>query len=401
MARITVSGNGRYFVDDAGAPFFWLGDTQWELFRCFTTEDARAVLEKRKQQGFNAFQIMITGVGEGKAPNLAGETPWVDDDPATPNEAYFEQVDRAVDAAGELGLLVVPGVFHQVQREIITTANARAYARWVAERYAGAPHVIWATYPAAELDYLPVLREIAVGLREGDGGTHMICAHPDPSPASSSVFHDEDWLDFNVIQTWLHYHTVVPMVADDYARTPPKPVIMAEGGYEGEQCGATHTPHLVRKQAWWTCLAGGYHSYGRNENYESPATWKEWVDSPGAWQMGTCREVLTGLNGWWDRVPDQSIFTEGEGTGAEANVACRAADGSWALVYLSGPTTASIAMDKVASGFTSNAFWIDPTSGMREPIGSFTNSGQQAFTTPEGYEDALLFFEGPDTDLRM
>jgi hypothetical protein len=399
MARIRVSENGRYFVDDGGAPFFWLGDTQWDLFRSFATEDARAVLERRKEQGFNAFQVMITGEGEGKVPNLAGETPWVDDDPATPNETYFEQVDRVIEIAGELDLIIVPGIFHQLQRDTITTSNARQYARWVAERYADASHVVWCMYPAAEPEFVPVLRELAAGLREGDGGAHMICVHPDPSPASSSFIHDEDWLDFNMIQTWLYYDTVYPMVSADYARTPPKPVVMAEGGYEGAQCGAVHTPHLVRKQAWWTCLAGGYHSYGRNENYASPETWRDWIDSPGAWQMGTCREILTGLKRWWDRVPDQSIFAEGEGSGAEINVASRAADGAWALAYLSGPTTVAIAMDKVAAGFTSNAFWIDPTSGMREPVGSFTNSGQQAFTTPEGYEDALIFFEGPNTDL--
>ena len=29
---IKVSPNGRYFVDQKGAPFFWLGDTAWPLF---------------------------------------------------------------------------------------------------------------------------------------------------------------------------------------------------------------------------------------------------------------------------------------------------------------------------------------------------------------------------------
>ena len=36
MVTIRVSPNGRYFVDGEGNPFFWLGDTQWELFRCFS-----------------------------------------------------------------------------------------------------------------------------------------------------------------------------------------------------------------------------------------------------------------------------------------------------------------------------------------------------------------------------
>mgnify|MGYP006058577557 CR=1 FL=1 len=35
--------------------------------------------------------------------------------------------------------------------------------------------------------------ELARGLREGDRGAHLICLHPDPSPASSSIFHRERW----------------------------------------------------------------------------------------------------------------------------------------------------------------------------------------------------------------
>ena len=46
---ISVSENGRYFVDQDGRPFFWLGDTLWELFRCYKIEEAEAILENRKK----------------------------------------------------------------------------------------------------------------------------------------------------------------------------------------------------------------------------------------------------------------------------------------------------------------------------------------------------------------
>ena len=36
-----VSENQRYFVDQAGEPVFWLGTTQWQLFREYTLEEAR------------------------------------------------------------------------------------------------------------------------------------------------------------------------------------------------------------------------------------------------------------------------------------------------------------------------------------------------------------------------
>lgn len=63
---IRVSENGRYFLDQNGRPFFWLGDTFWELFRCYTIEEAEAILENRRNKGFSFIQIMFTGVGGGR-----------------------------------------------------------------------------------------------------------------------------------------------------------------------------------------------------------------------------------------------------------------------------------------------------------------------------------------------
>jgi hypothetical protein len=52
---IRISQNGRYFIQD-DKPFFWLGDTQLELFRDFSMEDAENILEIRKKQGFSVIQ---------------------------------------------------------------------------------------------------------------------------------------------------------------------------------------------------------------------------------------------------------------------------------------------------------------------------------------------------------
>jgi len=42
---VRVSENGRYFIDQNGQPVFWLGTTQWQLFRDYALEDALLVLE--------------------------------------------------------------------------------------------------------------------------------------------------------------------------------------------------------------------------------------------------------------------------------------------------------------------------------------------------------------------
>lgn len=393
MTSIRVSPNGRYFVNERREPFFWLGDTQWELFRCFTPQDAGAVIARRKAQGFSVLQIMVTGLGKGDRPNMEGQAPWLGGDPAHPNEAYFGNVDRVVDAISRTGMVAVLGVFHQEQRELLTCDNAREYARWLSGRYADVPCIVWTMYPRAEQEFVPVMRELAAGLREGDGGAHMVTVHPDPSPTSSSFIHGESWLDFNMMQPCLDYESIHAMVSKDLACEPPKPTVMAEGGYEGVNLGRLQTPLEIRKQAYWSYLAGGHHSYGHDDSNAAPGEWRSWIDSPGALHLGICRTVLTGLREWWDLVPDQSLFAAGEGTGIELNVAARSAGGHWALFYQASSTTVRIEMGGLCDGSVAHAFWIDPTTGTRTPIGEVPCRGARDFTTPAGWADALLLFE--------
>jgi len=393
MGPIRVSSNGRYFVDEKGQPSFWLGDTQWELLRQFPLEDVDAILADRQHKGFSVVQVMFTGTGDGTKANRAGHTPWIQHDPGRPNEPYFARADAVVRSALDKQLVLVLGVFHQLQATRITPANARGYARWLARRYRDAPNIIWTMYPRAEPQFVPVLRELAAGLHEGDEGAHLITAHPDPAPASSSFIHDEPWLDFNMIQTWINYELIYPMVRDDYARTPVKPVVMAEGGYEGVEGGRRQTPLQIRKQAYWSHLAGGHHSYGHDDNYTSPAAWKSWIDAPGASHLGVYRQVITSCPRWWDWVPDLSVFAGDPGSGLTLNVAARSAAGDWTLAYLASNNAARIRMDSVAAGDVVEASWIDPTTGARTSVGRFRNAGVRSFAPPAGWEDAVLLLE--------
>ena len=40
LPKLKVSENHRFLVTESGQPFFWLGDTAWELFHRLTREDA-------------------------------------------------------------------------------------------------------------------------------------------------------------------------------------------------------------------------------------------------------------------------------------------------------------------------------------------------------------------------
>ena len=107
---IRISENGRYFVKADGTPFFWLGDTAWSIFNHPKPEDVDLYLNDRAAKGFTVIQAyVIRGLGERHPDgeiSLVGATPFVDRDPARPNEAFFRNVDYVVNRANELGLVM-------------------------------------------------------------------------------------------------------------------------------------------------------------------------------------------------------------------------------------------------------------------------------------------------------
>ena len=103
---VKVSQDGRYFVDQDGQPVFWLGTTQWQLFREYKLEDARTIIERTRANGMVFAQVMLMGVGDGTQPNVHGAKPWIDDNPLTPNEDYFRNVDAVVQIARENDLII-------------------------------------------------------------------------------------------------------------------------------------------------------------------------------------------------------------------------------------------------------------------------------------------------------
>jgi Protein of unknown function (DUF4038)/Putative collagen-binding domain of a collagenase len=391
---VKVSENGRYFVDQQGSPVFWLGTTQWELCHGFTLGDVGTILDESRENGFTFAQVMLMGVGDGTKPNVYGEKPWSRDDPLTPNEAYFKRVDAVLQLAKEKDIVICLAVYHQLHRKRITVDNARAWARWVSRRYKDLPNIVWSMCPEAKTEFVPVARELAAGLREGDGAAHLITVHPDPSPYSSSFIHGESWLDFDSIQTWKGVELIYPMVTKDYNMEPVKPVVMAEGAYEhGSEYSFDVTPLWVRRQAYYSYLSGGHHAYGHNDSWRILPTWKQALDAPGAIQLGLLKKIFQARNEWWRLVPDQTILATGGNTsGKVLNLAARHRDGRWIIVYLAGKASFSVDMKKLAAGKL-KAFWIDPRDGREVAIEIVSNPGAQTFETPDGWEDALLILE--------
>jgi Protein of unknown function (DUF4038)/Putative collagen-binding domain of a collagenase len=339
--------------------------------------------------------VMLMGVGDGTKPNIHGDKPWTNDDPLTPNEAYFKNVDAVLKIAQEHNVNISMTLYHQRYRNAITLKKARAWAKWVASRYKDVPNIVWSMTPQARPEFVPVLRELAEGLHEGDGGAHLLTFKPDPAPYSSSFIHTEPWLDFNSMQTWKSVELIYPFITKDYHLKPTKPVLMAEGAYEqGSEYGFDVTPLWIRRQAYYSFLAGASHTYGHNDSWRVLPTWKQALDAPGARQLGILKKVFEARSEWWNLIPDQEILASGgKTTGQVLNLAARHQDGRWIMVYLGGKSEVHINLDKVASGRKANIFFVDPRDGHQAPIGKVSNTGTHSFVTPEGWEDALLVLE--------
>jgi len=363
---LKVSENGRFLVREDGSPFFWLGDTAWELFHRLDREDSERYLRDRAEKGFTVIQaVVLAEFGGLSVPNANGDLPLLDGDPTRPNERYFAHVDAVVEAAARLGLHIgmLPTwgdklIFNVWGcTEIFTPENAAIYGEFLGRRYRDQP-IIWilgGDRPPENERHLAIVRAMAAGLRRGDEGQHLLTYHPTGGQSSAEWFHGDDWLSFNMIQSghWARNNPNYRMIAADYARTPTKPCLDGEPCYE--QIPIQFKPALgrfddldVRKAAYWAVFAGAHgHTYGANgifqfhlpsrpAEFDAVTPWQEALSFPGAGQLRHLRALMESRP-FLTRVPDQALIAPQAPRAVELThvVYTRGADGRAAL-YVNG-----------------------------------------------------------------
>jgi hypothetical protein len=418
--KLKVSANGRYFESQSGKPFFYLGDTAWTLFKRPTREEADAYLQDRAAKGFTVIQVyVLRGL---KTRNLHGDLTVIDGDPTKLNEPFFKNVDWIVNRANDLGLVVsmVPTHGEHVigkSEKVFDISNAYAYGKLLGTRYRNNA-VIWLLggdrNPQQVVD---VWSAMARGLKDGSGHTQLVSYHgsgprPDAPGCSSSFWlHDQDWLDFNMLQSGHRWAVKnYEFVTHDYELKPAKPTIDGEARYENhpgyENLDKPDPPridaHQEREAAYWAMLAGAAgHAYGCNDIWqfydpERPADpedrsfpfvrlrgtthWRKAMNFEGATSMGLMRRLFE-ARPWYKLVPDQSVIASGQGQAEDHVQAARAADGSFLLAYLTFGNPVTIDLRKL-SGRTLRADWFDPRTGSLQSIGEFPKTASRQFKPP-------------------
>ncbi|NLF31372.1 MAG: DUF4038 domain-containing protein [Planctomycetes bacterium] len=435
---LRVSDNRRFLVHQDGRPFFYLGDTAWRLFCYLKREEADHYLQTRADQGFTVIQASILAEkSEADRPNAYGQMELIDGDIACPNERYFQHVDYIVNKAASLGLWIgmLPTWGDRWNRkwgtgpELFTPDNALAYGRWLGRRYRDRP-LIWilgGDRPVETDVHARIIRAMARGLREGDGGEHLMTFHPCGGETSAQYFHAEEWLDFNMRQNG-HEVLFGPRYAGtraDYDRLPPKPVIDGEPIYEGHPV-CFNAPAQgrsiaadVRRPLYWDLFGGACgHTYGHHSVWQFMAegnkpvnqplmSWPDALSAPGAAQMVHGRRLIESRP-VLSRIPDDSMIVAhrygGEeiatylpGAGLRRFVGTRDAGGSYLMVY--APVSIPFEVDTgTLTGGTVRAWWFNPRTGGADAAGTFPRGGVLRFQPPDPGEmvDWVLVLDDAD-----
>jgi hypothetical protein len=444
LPQLKVSENRRFLVTTEGKPFFYLGDTAWELFHRLNRAEADLYLRNRAAKGFTVIQAVVIGEIDGlRVPNAYGEIPFTNTDINQPNEHYFAHVDWIVNRAAELGLYV--GMLPTWGRwaggndegrpnnDFINVTNARAYGSYLGKRYADKP-IIWilggdrpATKSAA------VWNEMAAGLREIIDSRQLLTYHP--RTASSETFHTADWLDFNMIQSGHEPESRnFGMIEHDYALQPPKPCIDSEPAYEYPPDAMPEKRPVgerqIRRNAYWAMFAGAHgHAYGthpiwqmyddgwprkdkaknRLPRWDIVTPWYFAMDLPGASQLKHLKNLMLSRP-FLTRIHDQSALISPRANDLTRIQITRDGhpgqnDATYLMAYFPAHVEATIATAKF-NARTLRGWWFNPRDGSVKPLNKLTNKKQMKFAPPTNVagedwvlvlDDAGLKYPAPGT----
>jgi hypothetical protein len=260
-----------------------------------------------------------------------------------------------------------------------------------------------------------VIGAMARGLRRGDGGAHLITFHPPGGSGSASWFHDENWLDFNMVQTGHSPQNMnYGVIERDYARTPAKPCMDGEPSYEYPPDAMPASRPVgalpVRRNAYWAVFAGAHgHTYGthpvwqmyappRRPLWDVQTAWHDALDLPGAIQLSHLKALMLSRP-FLSRLPDQELMLEGQGDGLGRIQATRDGtrgrnDATYVMAYFPEHRPATIKTEKLAAAEL-RGWWFNPRTGKATALGAMPNRKKISFEPPTNVpgEDWVLVLD--------
>lgn len=406
-AQLKVSADKHFLVTKSNKPFFWLGDTAWELFHRLNREEADLYLQDRAKKGFTVIQAVVLAELDGlNTPNAYGEKPLISNDPTRPNEKYFDHVDYVVNKAAQLGLIVgmLPSWGDKWNKnwgkgpEIFTPSNAEKFGEFLGRRYRNKP-IVWVMggdRDIADDEDRNIILSMVQGLKKGDGGAHLFTFHPQGGKSSSDFFKDDTWIDFHMSQTGhssdsknyqfnVKHRTMVPLHPhlDGEPRYEDHPNKF-NPGKEGWM-----DDFDARQTAYWSMLSGACgHTYGNHNIWQmyteerAPISWarthwKTALQHPGSMQVGYMRKLLEKRN-WQHMVPDQSIILSENREDNGYVISAVSRDADFLMLYTPYGRKVKVNTGKIA-GDSLRGWWFNPRDGRTITLGTFPNMKEMEF----------------------
>jgi hypothetical protein len=419
---LKVSANRRYLVDQRNVPFLIAGDSPQGLMGRLSEPDAEVYFADREAHGFNtAGWIDVTCAGHDYPDNINATTPdgmrpfsgfvpggtdYQHYDLRKPNEAYFSRLDHIVQIAAHHHQAVFLDPMETIGWLATLRNNgvkaAYAYGQYLGRRYKRFANVLWLngndfnSWRNSTDDAL--VQAVAKGVHSVDPD-HLQTV--ELNVTTSSSFDDPTWIPLSALNSTYTYSPTYIQMIHSYNQKPIAPTYLVEAHYDLEAVGEPPdfgTPAVLRREEYWTMLAGGAGQfYGNSYTWSFRAGWQSHLDTPGAAQLKLWKAFFTALP-WQDLVPDQdhSILTAGYGTYgtlqtrvSQSDYATAAAvpDGRLVVVYM--PTARTVTINMGALRGATRAHWFDPTSGAYHdvPGSPFAKSGNRPFTPPEKNHD--------------
>ncbi len=409
----TLQVKGRYLAWDDGTPFFYLGDTAWELFHRLNREEAAYYLKTRASQGFTAIQTVALAEFKGlTVANAYGRLPLQftqgvpdpDKLDLDGDYSYWAHVDDVIQTARQHDLMItlLPTWGDKFNHnwgdgpEIFNAQNAYRYGAWIAGRYRDQPNIIWMLGGDRPLEarHRAVIDAMAAGIREADPN-HLITFHPPGGHDSTDYLADAAYLDFHASQTG---HDVAHCYASDavmrkMADRTTKPYLDAEPRYEdhpacfNDRLGYFWNDADIRQNAYWNILAGACgHTYGNHNVWSMnrvpssyfPHTWQEALTHPGAGQIGFVKKLRLSRD-FFSLVPAPELLCDlYDGMGHMA----AAAGHDYVLFYSPLGVPFTVDLDKLGDAKYYKASWFDPRRGSETIFSVLPHTGRTLLAPP-------------------
>jgi len=418
---LKVSANKRHMVYNDETPFFWLGDTHWQMSdyerdgECNYGDNCgsqfRHVAKDRKAKGFTVYQTYPdAGVNDGGG-NVHVVNWWTTKYTRLDPVAFQKYFDPKMAYLADSGFVVALGCgVHWLSTESVGLNGLKMLARYMVARY-GAYPVVWFT--AQEVDIKPeeaaIWKEVAKTIDYYDSYKHPLTGHM--AYNSSYIWGKETWHTWFAVQgghgTSGTYQNQ-SFYKGFWNYLPTQPFLEAEAKYEDVDCGGLNTATDDRVAAYksiqcgslgftygvsgiwamkWDTNVAGWDSY-------SKYPWYVGVDAPGSTYMKYLKQFYTSFA--WDKlVPRFSDPAWCSFVNPETSILSSTPDAERYVVYFYQAARTTGTLKNLSDTKTYCARWFNPATGKSILISEAVNPVGGAYTIPQKPDtnDWLLLVE--------